>query len=175
MIPILVALLWLADVRDCACDAARPETLEARPCSLCKAAEAQPPAPGVFFLKDTNPAKPNRVLALPRAHYPGAHSLGQMSAAERTELWSAAIAKAKELWGAEWGLAYNGDERRTQCHGHIHIGKLNADAETATFAEVPNAAAIPVPEGGTGLWVHEVAGKLHVHAGEQVTEFNLMR
>ena len=112
MIPILLALFWLADVRECACDAAHPDTLEARPCSLCKAAELQPPVPGVFFLKDTNPAKPNRVLALPRAHYPGAHSLGQMIAAERTELWTAAIAKAKELWGTEWGLAYNGDERR---------------------------------------------------------------
>jgi len=175
VIPFLLAMLWLADVRDCACDATQPASLEARQCSLCKAAEAQPAEPAVFFLRDVNPTKPNRWLALPRAHYPGPHSLGEMSAAERTALWAGAMKKGEEVWGADWGLAYNGDERRTQCHGHIHIGKLNADAETDKFVVVAGPSEIPVPENGTGLWVHPVAGKLHVHTGEQVTEFNLMR
>lgn len=175
MISLLLALFWLADLRGCACDAAQPATLEARECSLCKAAEQQPEAPAVFFLKDLNPSKPNRTLALPRKHYAKGHALADMSAEERTELWTAAIAKGAELWGDGWGVAYNGDERRTQCHGHVHIGKMNADAENEKFVVVALPGDIPVPENGAGLWVHPVNGKLHVHAGEQVTEFNLMR
>jgi len=168
-------MLWLADVRNCACDVAKPDTLEARECSLCKAAEQQPAGTAVFFLKDANPTKPNRLLALPRKHYPGPHSLRDMSPAERTELWTAAIEKAKSVWGEDWGIAYNGEERRTQCHGHLHIGKLNADAETANFTIAASPAEIPLPENGAGLWIHQVAGKLHVHSGEQVNEFVLMR
>ncbi|MDQ6678767.1 MAG: hypothetical protein M3Z09_15905 [Acidobacteriota bacterium] len=175
MIPILLAILWLADVRSCACDVAKPETLEARECSLCKVAEQQPAGTTVFFLKDANPTKPNRLLALPRNHYPGPHSLGEMSPAARTELWTVAIEKAKSVWGEDWGIAYNGEERRTQCHGHLHLGKLNADAETQNFTVVGTPAEIPLPEGGAGLWIHPVAGKLHVHSGEQVNEFVLMR
>lgn len=175
MLPLFLALLWLADVRECTCDATEPATLEAKECSLCKAAEAQPRGTPFFFLKDTNPTKPNRTLILPRAHYPGPHSLAQMSPADRTAFWTAAIAKGKELWGENWALAYNGDERRTQCHGHIHIGKLSPDAQKDGFKVVAGPAEIPVPENGGGVWVHPVAGKLYVHAGEQVTEFNLLR
>ena len=28
------------------------------------------------------------------------------------------------MWGDEWGVAYNGERVRTQCHMHLHIGKL---------------------------------------------------
>lgn len=175
MIPILLAMLWLADVRNCACDIAVPATLEVKECSLCKVAENQPESPAVFFVKDANPAKPNRLLALPRKHYPAGHSLADMPPQERTELWTAAIAKAKELWGEDWGVAYNGEERRTQCHGHLHIGKVSPDAQTDKFIVVAGPADIPAPRNGEGMWVHSVSGKLYVHAGEQVTEFNLMR
>ncbi len=175
MISLLLAFFWLADVRACACDVAQPATLEARECSLCKAAEQQPELPPVFFLKDVNPAKPNRMLALPRKHYPKGHALADMSAEERQVLWTAAVEKGSALWGDGWGVAYNGDERRTQCHGHLHVGKMNADAENEKFVVVAGPGEIPVPENGAGLWVHPVNGKLHVHAGEQVTEFNLMR
>jgi diadenosine tetraphosphate (Ap4A) HIT family hydrolase len=174
MVLSVVLLMLLADVRECACDPQKPETLEARACSLCQEAEKQPADLAVFFLKDVNPTKANRTLALPRKHYPGQHSLEAMPAAERTALWTGAIAKAKELWGDQWGIAMNGEERRTQCHMHLHIGKLTADAENERFVVVNGPAGIPLT-GGVGLWVHPVEGKLHVHSGEQVTEFVLMR
>ena len=39
-----------ADVSACDCDPAKPETLQARDCSLCKEAEKQPAGTTVFFL-----------------------------------------------------------------------------------------------------------------------------
>ena len=167
-----MASLALADVRNCACDAAKPETLEAHECGLCREAERQPSDVATFFLKDNNPRKPNRWLALPRSH---AHSLAAMTPEARLALWNAAIERAKSLWGDQWGLAVNGDERRTQCHAHIHIGKLLDGAETPDFVEVDGPAGIAIPADGAGFWVHPVGTKLHVHAGEQVTEFVLMR
>ena len=166
----------LADVTHCACDLANPETMGARECGLCKEAEKQPGDAPVFFLKDTNPRKPNRWLALPRAHGKGGDSFAEMTPAQRTALWSAAIAKARELWGEQWGLAYNGDLARTQCHAHVHIGKLLQGVETDNFVVVAGPAGIPVPKEGTGLWVHPVeGGKLHVHLNEQICETVLLR
>jgi diadenosine tetraphosphate (Ap4A) HIT family hydrolase len=167
-----LAGIALADVRACTCDVAKPETLAARECGLCREAENQPADLAVFFLKDINPRKPNRWLALPRAHI---HVLANMTPEARVTLWDAAIEKAKSLWGSGWGLAMNGDERRTQCHTHIHIGKLLDGVENLDFVEVVGAADIPVPKDGSGFWVHPVGDKLHVHSGEQVTEFVLMR
>ena len=164
-----------ADVTGCACDVAQPQTLEARECSLCRAAEAQPAEPAIFFLKDTNPRKSNRTLALPRFHGKAQHPLAAMTPEQRTMLWTAAIEKAKSLWGSEWGLAVNGDMARTQCHAHIHIGKLLPGNETVFFVVVDGPAQIPVPEDGTGLWVHPVGSKLHVHTAEQITETVLLR
>lgn len=159
----------------CACDPANPETLKTRECSLCVEAEKQPAAPGVFFLKDINPRKANRLLALPRKHTPGLHSLSAMNDADRTELWTAAIVKAKELWGADWAVAYNGDKVRTQCHAHVHIGKLLPAVEAGEFKVVSSVAEIPAP-GVDGLWIHATAdGKMHVHTGEQITETVLLR
>jgi hypothetical protein len=176
-------LLWLlclgapigADVRGCACDIAKPETLEARECGLCRAAESQPAEPPIFFLKDNNPRKPNRMLALPRAHGTGQHSLADMSPQNRLLLWTAAIGKAREIWGDQWGLAINGETARTQCHAHIHIGKLLAGIETSQFMVVNGPAQIPVPTEGSGLWVHPAGAKLHVHLNEQITETVLLR
>ncbi|MFN3322028.1 MAG: hypothetical protein ACK5AZ_00915 [Bryobacteraceae bacterium] len=164
----------VADVSMCACDPASDESMAARPCSLCAEAEKQPDDIEVFFLKDISPRKPNRWLALPRTHGHGPHSLSDMSHAERTVLWKAAIAKARELWGDEWGLAYNGERVRTQCHAHIHIGKLLQGVETRDFIVVKGPEEIPAPV-GTGLWVHPHGKRLHVHLNEQLTETVLLR
>src|SRR5438067_1908448 len=88
----------------CICDVTRPETLEAPQCGLCKVAEAQPSSTPIFLLKDHSANKPNRWLALPRAHQPGFHELSQMTVRQRTELWTVAIEKGKELWGDDWGV-----------------------------------------------------------------------
>jgi hypothetical protein len=163
-----------ADVSHCACDPAQPATLKARECSLCAEAEKQPTGIAVFFVKDVNPRKANRTLAIPRVHTPVGHSLSDLTAAQRTELWTAAIGKAQELWGDRWGVAYNGDKVRTQCHAHIHIGRLIPGVETSTFIVVAGPAEIPVPQ-GDGFWIHPQDGKLHVHTGEQITETVLLR
>ena len=116
VLAILFALLTtplLADVTGCACDPARPQTLAARECALCGETEKQPADVPVFFLKDINPRKPNRWLALPRSHGKAQHSLADLPAPERARLWTAAIEKARSLFGGRWGLAINGDEVRT--------------------------------------------------------------
>jgi hypothetical protein len=165
-----------SDVRACQCESLTPaEKASHRECSLCLEAEKQPSYVEVFFLKDANPTKPNRLLALPRAHFAGPHSLSALTPEQRHVLWAASIAKAQELWSNEWAIAYNGDERRTQCHTHLHIGKLLPGQETGKPLVVESAASIPAPVNGTGLWVHPVEGKLHVHLGEQVNETVLMR
>jgi CDP-diacylglycerol pyrophosphatase len=173
---LVTTSLALAAITRCACDVSSPETMSARECGLCKEAEVQPPGAPVFFLKDINPRKPNRWLALPRYHTKGGHLFADMTPEQRAQFWTAAIGKARELWGDNWGLAYNGDEARTQCHAHIHIGKLLQGIETENFVVVPGPANIPLPKQGTGLWVHPAeGGKLHVHLGEQICETVLLR
>ena len=169
---LVFALLLRGDVRNCACDVAKPETMAARECGLCREAEKQPADAVVFFVKDINPNKPNRWLALPRAH---AHFLKDLPADARVGWWTAAIEKAKSVWGDAWGVAVNGDERRSQCHLHMHIGKLLDNVETPSFVMVDGPADIPVPTDGSGFWIHPVGGKLHVHTGEQAAELVLMR
>ena len=160
------------DIVNCACDPSKPETLEARQCGLCREAEKQPADVKVFFLKDINPTKPNRWLALPRAHY---RSLDQLSAPERAELWSAAIAKAKSLFGEEWAIAYNSPTVQTQCHVHLHLGRLIPGVETDRAVTATKIEDIPVPRPGEGLWVHPQGNLFHVHTGEQITETVLER
>ena len=172
---LAVILPVRADVRGCQCDTSKPETLEARECGLCREAEKQGSDTQFFFLKDINPRKPNRWLALPRFHGTGGHELSDMTAGQRTAFWTAAIARAAELWGDKWGLAVNGPESRTQCHAHIHIGRLLEGIETQEFVVVDGPAQIPVPRDGTGLWVHPEGTKLHVHSGEVITETVLLR
>jgi diadenosine tetraphosphate (Ap4A) HIT family hydrolase len=172
---LMPAAIGIADVSNCACDTGRPDTLSARECSLCAEAEKHPHDLKVFFVRDINPRKPNRWLALPRVHHPGYHALRDLTAEERTELWSAAIGKAKELWGEEWGVAYNGDEVRTQCHAHLHIGKYLRESESeAPFRILQRPADIPAPQ-GEGMWVHSDGTALHVHSGPQITERFLLR
>ncbi len=81
----------------------QPETMSARQCSLCREAEKQPADQSVFFLKDINPRKPNRWLALPRTHDGGLHHLHDMSLSSRTALWTAAIDKGEIDVGRELG------------------------------------------------------------------------
>ena len=172
---LLAAPLAFADMPGCGCDPADAKSMEARECGLSREALAQASGKPVLFIKDINPRKPNRWLAMPAAVRKGENSLSEMSPQARLGLWTDAILKAKELWGANWALAYNGDEVRTQCQPHLHIGKLIDGVETPRFVEVDGPAQIPVPAGGEGLWVHAQGGKLHVHLGEDLTESVLLR
>jgi diadenosine tetraphosphate (Ap4A) HIT family hydrolase len=156
----------------CACDVTRPETLEARPCSLCREAEKQPADLQVFFLKDANPTKPNGWLALPRAH---PRSIDLLDPALRAELWRAAIAKARALFGDNWAAAYNAPSVQTQCHVHIHLGRLIPGVETSEFVSIDKVEEIPVPGHNEGVWIHPQGNELHVHTGEQITETVLER
>lgn len=168
------AIACAAYAVECPCDASDPATLEVRQCSLCREAEKQPADVDWFYLKDNNPRKPNRWLVLPRRHLDTAHHLHDLSRAERTRLWEAAIRKAQELWGDEWGLAYNGEKVRTQCHTHIHIGKLLKGVERDNFIVVRRASEIPARP-GEGMWIHPAGKHMHVHVGEQTCETVLLR
>jgi len=164
-----------ADVRNCQCDLARPETMATRECSLCAAAEAQPKESPFFTLRDANPNKPNRLLALPRFHGRNPQDLTDLPPEQRTAYWTFTIAKAREVWGESWGLAVNSLDRRTQCHAHIHIGKLREGVEGQSFTVVDGPSSIPLPREGDGLLIHPSGGKLHVHTGDPAPELLLER
>jgi diadenosine tetraphosphate (Ap4A) HIT family hydrolase len=167
--------VWGA-VDRCGCDPKLPETLKERVCSLTNEAGKHPDSMEVFFLKDSNPRKPNRTLALPRRVLAGEmHQLHHLSQAERTKLWREAIGKAKELWGENWGVAYNGIKARTQCHLHIHIGKLLQGVDGGKAVYVRRIEDIPVPMDGTGVWIHPAGNRLKVHMNEQICETVLLR
>jgi len=177
--PALCALVLLAngraDVRGCLCDVARPETMEARECSLCAAVESMPPTAEFVAIRDKSPNKPNRWLVLPRAHGKEPQDLLQMSPEMRTKYWRFAIAKAQELWGDQWGLAVNSVDRRTQCHMHVHIGKLPREPEGGTIQTVSDPAEIKPPNELDGVLVHPVKGKLELHYGDNAPELLLER
>ena len=166
------ALALPADLVTCNCDPAQPLTLEARQCSLCREAEKQPSDARVFFLKDSNPTKPNRWLALPRAHE---RSLDLLSSEQRAYLWSAAITRAKSMFNEDWAIAYNAPSVQTQCHIHLHIGKLIPGVENAQAVTATKIEDIPAPLKGEGLWLHPQGNLFHVHSGEQITETVLER
>jgi diadenosine tetraphosphate (Ap4A) HIT family hydrolase len=165
-----------AAVDRCGCDPANPDTLKERHCSLTNEAGKHPDSVEVFFLKDANPRKANRTLALPRRVVAGQmHELKHLSPTERAKLWREAIAKAKELWGDDWGIAYNGTRVRTQCHLHLHIGKLLKGVDSGKAIFVNRLEDIPVPQDGTGLWIHPAGKRLKVHIQEQICETVLLR
>jgi CDP-diacylglycerol pyrophosphatase len=161
------------------------------PCSLCWEAEAQPADVAYFFIKDVDPRKPNRWLILPRAHTRGMQSLSDLNDADSSRFWAAAIEKAQSLWGNQWGLAVNGDDGRTQCHAHAHIGKLLPEAESRDFlvkvgwSPVPGKEPIMLkgpeeikaPTNGESFWIHPFGGGLHFHIedSQASAEFVLMR
>jgi diadenosine tetraphosphate (Ap4A) HIT family hydrolase len=173
VVAFLVSICVYAET-PCSCDVHIPETLNARQCSLTKVTEEQPKDIRVYFLADANPKKPNRLLALPREQARGMQRFADLTPETRLELWTKAIGKAKEKWGEHWGIAYNGDNVRTQCHVHIHIGRLIDGVEAGEFLVVDGPEQIPVP-GKDGYWIHPVKGKLHVHTGEQICETVLLR
>ena len=147
--------------------------MDARECSLCRAADAHPTEPAFFVIHDASPNKPNRWLAIPRFHGRNPQDMAGMTARQRIAYWTVAIGKARELWGDQWGLAINSIERRTQCHMHIHIGKLVDGAEDGRFVLADGPAQIPLPRESDGLWVHPAEGKLHVHYGNDAPELLL--
>lgn len=160
----------------CPCELTPGQPIASRQCALTNEAEKQPADISYFFLKDVNPRKANRLLLLPRKYTGGMMELKDMTAAQRTDLWTAAINKAKELWGPNWGVAVNGAKVRTQCHLHFHIGKMITGLEkTGKYFMVNSPAQIPVPQDGTGLWIHSQGAKLVVHTGEQACETVLLR
>jgi hypothetical protein len=158
----------------CNCDPSQPDTMQERQCSLCSEVEKEPGDAQVVFRKDINPHKPNRLIVMPRAHTPGLHLLSEYTPEQRTALWTAAIKKGQEIWGDKWGIAYNGDEVRTQCHAHLHLSKLLDGVEWGEPLIVDSPDQIPLPE-GHAMWVHPVGGKLHVHRDDQIAETVLLR
>jgi diadenosine tetraphosphate (Ap4A) HIT family hydrolase len=176
LLVLAAACALRAGTERCACDVARPFTLEAHSCALCRETEKQPATEWLFFLKDNSPYKPNRWLILPRSHaYDGPLPFSKMTAAQRADFWKAAIKRARAMWGDAWGLALNGDQVRSQCHLHVHIGRLVEGVEQGKPLIVDGPDGIPAPADGSGLWIHPVGNKLHVHLGEQRTETVLVR
>jgi len=146
--------------------------MEARECSLCREAERQPADVKYFYLKDSNPTKPNRWLVLPRSHE---RSIDSLDNERRAGLWNAAIVKGKALFGDDWAAAYNAPSVQTQCHVHVHVGKLIPGVETNQFIVATKIEDIPLPASGEGIWIHPAGNLFHVHTGEQITETVLER
>src|SRR5437660_8759568 len=105
--------------------------MEARSCSLCREAEKQGVSVKVFLLKDTNPSKPGRWLALPRIH---PRSLDLLNDEQRAELWSAAIAKGKRFLTDKWAMAYNAPSVQQQSKVHAQTGNLIPGAKPSNSA-----------------------------------------
>jgi diadenosine tetraphosphate (Ap4A) HIT family hydrolase len=160
-------------VVDCPCDHGRSESLEARVCSLCGTAEKQ--TTEVYFLKDINPNKPNRYLALPKAHERGMQSVGTIPKPLRTQLWREAIAKAQELFGERWGIAHNSHLFRTQCHAHLHMGPMSPEVDDTNGTLYGDAGEFPAFPADQGMWVHPKDGRLCVHLDRDLTEIVLIR
>lgn len=173
----LAALLFplcLSAQTVCNCDSSKPETMKERQCSLCSEVDQDPPGGPIVFRKDINLRKPNRIIVMPRAHTSGQHLLSDYTPQQRFELWTAAINKGKEKWGDQWGVAYNGDRVRTQCHAHLHVSKLLDGVEWGTPLVISSPAEIPLPE-GKAMWIHPAGDKLHVHMDDQIAETVLLR
>lgn len=172
---LLAACTAPADVRTCVCDVTSPTIAETRGCSLCVEVEKHPASEKIILVRDNDPTKPNRWLAMPHARVDGPNPLAAMSADERLLLWTTAIAKADDVWGSDWAVAMNGDIARRQCHAHVHIGKLLDGKEAASGTYIDGPEQLPAISDGTGIWFHPAGARLHVHTGEQVMETVLMR
>ena len=132
-----MAALWLlpftrADVRNCLCDVDVPATMEARECSLCREAEKQPADIPCFFLRDVNPNKPHRWLALPRFHGNRPQQFQDMTPAQRTEFWTAAIARLTNSG------ARSGASRSTPRRGAPNATSTSTSASSCPAVENEN-------------------------------------
>ncbi len=158
---------------DCPCDHADSGSMSSRVCSLCGTAQKE--RDEIYFLKDINPHKPNRYLALPKAHDAGYQSTSDLSESLRARLWLRAAKRAEELFPGRWGLAQNSHYFRTQCHAHIHIGPLSPEVEDTggtvyrTVDEFPNVGQ------EQGVWVHPRDGGFCVHLDRDLAEIVLVR
>ncbi len=160
-------------VVDCPCDHKEPSSLSRRVCSLCETAEQR--SAEVYFLKDINPHKPNRHLALPRFHDKGFQSTADLSGALRARLWTQAAQRAQELYPNRWGLAQNSHYFRTQCHAHIHIGPLSSEVDDVGGLVVRTAEGIPDVGPEQGIWIHPKEGGFCVHLDRDLAEIVLVR
>lgn len=173
---VLAALIYANPpfpVVGCPCDHAAAETLSARVCSLCRTAEKQTDT--VYFLKDINPHKPNRYLALPKAHDSELQHTGGLPTELRAEVWEAAIAEAQRLFGERWGLAENAYFFRTQCHAHIHMGPMSPEVADEGGTLYSNAADFPALDASEGVWVHPKDGEYCLHRDRDLAEVVLIR
>ncbi len=160
-------------VVDCPCDHAVPESLRPRVCSLCETAEDR--SGPIYFLKDINPRKPNRYLALPQAHGKGFQSTASLSPALRAQLWKSAAERAEELFPGRWGVAENSHFFRTQCHAHLHIGPLSPEVEDSGGTLYDSTADFPNPAPRGGMWLHPKDGAYCVHLDRDLAEIVLVR
>ncbi len=156
----------------CPCDHAEPDSLNPRVCSLCGTAERQ--SEPIYFLKDINPRKPNRYLALPKMHGRGFQSTAHLPPDLRGTLWRRAAERAEELYPGRWGLAQNSHYFRTQCHAHIHIGPLSPEVEDVGGTVYHSAAEIPNVGPEQGLWLHPRDGGYCVHLDRDLAEIVLV-
>lgn len=160
-------------VVNCPCDHAHLASMKSRVCSLCRTAEDA--TEEIYFLKDINPRKPSRYLALPKAHDHGFQSTIHLARNLRSKLWTRAIQRAEELYPGRWGLAQNSHFFRTQCHAHIHIGPLSpevVDEGGRLYATVDD-----MPEVGPaqGIWLHPKEGQYCVHLDRDLAEIVLVK
>ena len=171
----LVIPLSAQDPLRCECDHATHAAYDQRNCGLCAEVDKAPNNVDVVFVKDTDPRKPNRWLALPREQtHKSFQILSDVPPPQRSELWRQAIERARKEWPNDrWGLALNGTRSRGQCHLHIHIGRLIDAVEWGEAQSVETPDQIPDP-GDQGVWVHPLNGRLHVHI-EMSTETVLAR
>lgn len=159
-------------VVECPCDHAEPSSMQPRVCSLCKTAEKH--SGPVYFLKDINPLKPNRHLALPTAHESGSQSTSSLTPELRAQLWKGAIEHGEELFPGRWGVAENSHFFRTQCHAHLHIGPLSPEIEDTGGTVYESIEDFPNLAPRRGMWLHPKDGKYCVHLDRDLAEIVLL-
>lgn len=161
--------LW-GPIAPCACDHSRPESLADRNCALCRVVEAREGDP--LLVKDIDPEKPNRWLALPRRHDAATRqSIADLSEDDRRELAAFSVREAERLFPGRWALAVNPAAERSQCHLHVHLGPRRGDALCTNagihVAEPGRILDAMAPDGS--VWAHpEPGGGYHVHTAVAV-------
>ena len=159
-------------VVNCPCVHGNPETLKSRVCSLCNTAENK--TAEIYFLKDINPRKPNRYLALPKSHSREMQSTSELPKGLRSKLWLAAANRGEELFPGTWGVAQNSHYFRTQCHAHLHIGPLSPEVQDVNGTLYSSVDDLPNVRPENGIWMHPKDGQYCVHLDRDLTEIVLV-